>query len=378
MAVIEKQNRTGISYEVSIYLPIELQRQYNRKRIFKNFINKKEAEKWERIKNKEIASGYLTIYEDITFYKASEEYLEEMKSVWSISSINTYISHVRIYHLPIFQNKTLDKISIYDIKAFNRMVDNLNITEKTKHNISTGLRSFFKWCIEKGYIEEFSLGQISSYSQKPTKTRDFLTMGELKELLPYIENEVVRDIITFMAFTGLRVSEAFGLRYCDVNFERQNLTVNKQIFHTKDSESGYILINPKCNNVSSISLNNIAFSILVKQKESKKINSNDFIFVDYNNEPFRKDGFIKYHFEKAVNVLKTNGRLDVNKIITFHSLRHTYASMLVHLNENIFTVQNLLRHKDFKLTYNTYAHMYPDNSPKSFESINNEFGYLIE
>jgi integrase len=191
-----------------------------------------------------------------------------------------------------------------------------------------------------------------------------------------IENESVRDTITFMVFTGLRVSEACGLRFCDINFRDRVLTVNKQIYHTTSNEKGYILIPPKCNNISSILLNDIALSILIKQKDISFHKLEDFVFVNYNNEPFRIDGILKFQLEKAVEKLKNMGQLDRDKNITFHSFRHSYASMLVHLNENIHTVQHLLRHKDFKVTYNTYAHFYSNCNPKSFESINNEFKSL--
>ena len=43
--------------------------------------------------------------------------------------------------------------------------------------------------------------------------------------LPLIEIEDVRDVITFMAFTGMRVSEVCGLRFCDIDFNKHNITV---------------------------------------------------------------------------------------------------------------------------------------------------------
>jgi len=175
----------------------------------------------------------------------------------------------------------------------------------------------------------------------------------------------------------MRISEVCGLRYCDINFERRMLTVSKQIYFTTSSPDGFILIPPKYNNISSIFLNDIAYNVLLNKTSNQQTKAMDFVFSDPDGYPYRKDGFIKNQFEKAINKMKALRALDPAKNITFHTLRHTYASMFVYLNENIYTVQHLLRHKDFRLTYNTNAHMYPDNKPTSFATINNEFNYLM-
>jgi len=161
--------------------------------------------------------------------------------------------------------------------------------------------------------------------------------------------------------------------FVDVSFDRGIITVSNQLYY---DATGYRLLPPKCNNISSIHLNGVAVTILQQQKQKHSSKPEDFVFYDYRGEPFRKDGYLKYNFQKALDNAKKMGYIPPEKNITFHSLRHTYASMLVYLNENIFTVQHLLRHKDFRLTYNTYAHMYPDKKPSSFATIDNEFGFL--
>ena len=299
----------------------------------------------------------------------------ENTGVWSPGTIVTFAGYVRNYYVPHLNHKPMTKLTLMDFKKFNTFVDNLERSTKTKHNITTYLRSFLKWSHTKNYIEEDVIRELGHYSQKAETIRDFLTMDELKMALPLIEIEDVRDVITFMAFTGMRVSEVCGLRFCDIDFNKHNITVASQIYYESGS---YRLIPPKCGNISSIQLNQVAYTILLNQKQKHSSEPKDFVFYDYRGMPFRKDGYLKYNFEKAIVQLQDQGLLDPKKNITFHSLRHTYASMLVHLNENIFTVQHLLRHKDFKLTYNTYAHMYPDKKPESFNKLDNEFSFLYE
>lgn len=71
--------------------------------------------------------------------------------------------------------------------------------------------------------------------------------------------------------------------------------------------------------------------------------------------------------------MKKDGSLDENKNISLHSLRHSYASLLFHFKENLYTIQKLLRHKDIKTTLSVYTHFYNDYKPDSFSSISENF-----
>lgn len=379
MAILTKNSANGITYQVNIYLPQNLRIQYGKDRIYKTFSNLKEAEKWERAKNKEIESGYITFSEIITMENAATLYLNQIQHTCSPSTMSTMRGYVRNYFIPVFQNKPLNKLTPLDIQKFNSFIKTLpDKSEKTKHNISSSLRALLKWAKSNNYIDEDLIDDISKYSQKTINTRDFLTIEEVKYLISLIDSDLVKDLVTFMVFTGMRISEVCGLRFNDINFERRMLTVSKQIYFTTTSPEGYILIPPKCNNISSIYLNDLALNILIKRHSVEGVKPVDFVFSDHNGYPLRKDGYIRNQFDKAIQKMKAEGYLDHEKQISFHCLRHTYASMLVHMNENIYTVQHLLRHKDFRLTYNTYAHMYPNHQPASFGAINNEFNYLMD
>jgi integrase len=95
-------------------------------------------------------------------------------------------------------------------------------SEKTKHNIISFLRSILNYAIEKDYIEDEILLELPSYSQKMTKKSDFLEVEEIKQLINEIPFDDVKDIITFLSFTGLRISEALGLRFCDIDFKNKS------------------------------------------------------------------------------------------------------------------------------------------------------------
>jgi integrase len=55
--------------------------------------------------------------------------------------------------------------------------------------------------------------------------------------------------------------------------------------------------------------------------------------------------------------------------IRIHSLRHTYASLLIHSNANITIVAELLGHKNIEETLHTYAHMLPNHQLQTIQKL---------
>lgn len=367
MSIKIKQNKNYISYEVTITLPLELQKRYNKQRLYKTFGKKEEAEKWEKKKYKEIEEGEILFIEKKTIKEIGNDLLEENKNTWSINSINTFKGFINNYFYPVFNDKKIDSLNENDLKRFKDKLNNENITNKTKHNISSGFRTLVKFALDKGYIEEDMLDKMPKYSQKRTKNKDFLTLEQLKSLIEIIDNKDAKDFITILSFTGLRISELCGLRFCNIDFEDSNIIVKDQILYSNNGN--YSLKNPKCNYSSTIKCNSIVMNILKEYKQLKNPNDNDFVFTDKNNKPFRKDGYIKYQFDNAIKILKNNGAINKDSNISLHSLRHSYGSLLAHHGEKLHVIQSLLRHQNFKVTYDTYVHMYQDEKPKSFNEI---------
>ena len=304
MGIEKKENKTGISYDAYVYLPINLQVIYNKKRIHKTFLSIKEAQKWEKDRKKEISQGFIRLNDEITIEELAKKYIESNKLSLSPNTIKSFTGFIKNYYVYVFKDKSLNKLTCLDLKKFNSYLEQLKKSEKTKHNIATGLRSLLKWAVENNYVEEELISYIGKFSQKPVREKDFLNKQELEIMLSYIEDSFLYDIIAFLSFSGFRISELCGLRFCDVDFENHIVTIKNQIFHSKEFENGYILKNPKCNNISSVPIIDIAYDILIKIKKVRKPKPSDFVFVNYDNKPFRKDGYIKCQFDKIVLRLK--------------------------------------------------------------------------
>ena len=85
----------------------------------------------------------------------------------------------------------------------------------------------------------------------------------------------------------------------------------------------------------------------------------------FSNGNGRVRGDVKKAFHRA---LRKSGIEDFR----FHDLRHTFASNLVMAGESIKTVQELLGHKDIKMTMR-YAHLAPDYKKKAIKVLERIF-----
>lgn len=144
----------------------------------------------------------------------------------------------------------------------------------------------------------------------------------LRSAFPFLE-----DLIRFGLNTGLRVGEIFSLRWSNVDMEKSILNVFAQ----------------KTERTRTVPVNAEARKVLQVWAQNKK---NDFVFYNHGTgKPFVD---LKAGFGLACRKAGIEG-------VTWHTLRHTFASRLVSRGVDIVTVQQLLGHSTVTVTMR-YTH----------------------
>jgi len=93
--------------------------------------------------------------------------------------------------------------------------------------------------------------------------------------------------------------------------------------------------------------------------------ADEYVFKNRKGERIKE---VSDTFERTVKKLGFNeGITDRRHLLTFHSLRHTFASWLAMNGEQLKTIQELMRHKTIQMTVK-YAHLIPD---KKRQAVNN-------
>ena len=140
--------------------------------------------------------------------------------------------------------------------------------------------------------------------------------------------------------TGMRLSEQYGLRWQDVNFDQKVLTIPR----SKHGEVRHVRMN--------------SFVVAALRTLNQAGNEQPYVFL---NRFGRKASGPREWFGAAVSKAGLKG-------FTWHMLRHTFASRLVMANKNIIDVQQAMGHKTIQMTMR-YSHLADDHTLATVEAL---------
>lgn len=167
--------------------------------------------------------------------------------------------------------------------------------------------------------------------------------------------------ISLIIYTGLRCGELAALKWSDIDFENKKIYVRKNIVATYDykntdikSRTAILQESTKTSDGRKIPLIKSAEIILnaIKDNYNKtygQINPNGFVV---NNS----DTIVYVDTLSKSYVYITNAA-GIENPLGIHTLRHTFASLLIKKGVDIKIVSEILGHKDVSFTYNTYVHI---------------------
>ena len=214
-----------------------------------------------------------------------------------------------------------NKFKEYLLQA-NRLntVKGLRLSQNSALSYFNKFRCAINEAFDARLLNENPLRHIKGIQQKESK-REFLTQEEL-QLLAQTECdlEALKNAAIFSALTGLRWSDIESLTWGDI----------------QKTASGYFLhiIQKKTVDVIMHPISETAVKVLgEKGKPSERV-FEGLKYSDSNNDKLKRW------------IL----RAGINKKITLHNFRHTYATLLLNKGADIFTVSKMLGHKNIKTT----------------------------
>jgi integrase len=184
-------------------------------------------------------------------------------------------------------------------------------------------------------------------SRKRLKVPRVLTPDEFKALVGQL-GEPHRTMVLVVGCLGLRVSEMLGLQWGDIDF--LNLTVRIQ----RSVVEGEVNATKTEASASALPLDPVLREVLMahRMRSSYRADS-DFVFAGARGRPPWPDGLLTDHLKPAA-VRAGVGAMG------WHSLRHSYSTLLRSLGCDIKVQQALLRHADVATTINLYTQAVPD------------------
>lgn len=237
--------------------------------------------------------------------------------------------------VPFFGKMRVDQITTQHVEQFKAAQRSIGISSKTINNRLTVLSKCLLTAYE--WLElETRPPRIRKLKCAPAKT-DYLTPAESERLLAHADGTLCEMLLTTLR-TGIRQGELKALQWEAINWETRTLAVR----HSWNDELK-ALEAPKNNRERIIPLNDEVYAIL-----SRRRRDHGFVFLDADGKPFS---------EKRLNprLAKLCEAAGLRRI-TWHVLRHTFATHLTTRGTAPNAVQALLGHATITTTMR-YAHV---------------------
>ena len=170
-------------------------------------------------------------------------------------------------------------------------------------------------------------------------------------------------------YCGLRIGEARGLTWEDIDFSNKRLHINKQVLSIDNYSSNYYVCNPKTDSsIREIPIADELLSDLQKYYDevSKFKNFDKKFYVFGNDYGIRPLAYKQAQRRKGEIAEKANV-----KQIRLHDFRHSCASLLVNNQAPITVVSSFMGHSNTTETLKTYSHLFKGKLNETMDIINN-------
>ncbi|NFE74702.1 site-specific integrase [Clostridium botulinum] len=350
------------------------------------FKTKKEAEKWVTEALNKKNKGYIAPTEsNVSFKDYINKWFNDYKSKHiGINTRTNYKSRIDTHIIPKLGSYKLNKITNAIVQDFYNSLIGDGLKPSSVKKIMEILNGVFKYAQKSKLIYTIPTDIEKQPMNKPKI--EFWSKKEIDFYLNVIKGTYLYTPILIEVLTGLRVGEICGLRWCDIDFKTNSLTVRNQVIY--DRELKILVFSEMLKTDSSyreISLPNI----LIDYLKSIKGNAGDTDFIVLNREGLMcNPRNLSMNFSKSISKYKKSIEEISQKVaknnymqlkqITFHGLRHTHATLLIFNGENIKVVSDRLGHKDIATTLNTYTHIMEDMKNNTANLLDNIFKYNLQ
>ena len=302
---------------------------------------------------------------------------------------NTFQNYQYMYNTfvrPEFGKKRISTLKKTDVKRFyNYLADERGLQASTIDSIHTVLHQVLDMAVDDSYIRNNPsnnvLKELKQSHVFKTEKRKALTRPQQDLLLDFLQRNHTYNhwypIFAVMLGTGLRVGEATGLRWCDIDLEKGMVDVNHTLVyychrHEVEKNGCYFNVNTPKTETSTrqVPMMDFVKEAFLKEKEYQEElgveckatvdGYTDFIFVN-------RFGYVQHQgtLNKAIRriirdcndevLLKGEDNPVLLPHFSCHTLRHTFTTRMCEAGVNIKVIQDTLGHADIATTLNIYA-----------------------
>lgn len=302
---------------------------------------------------------------DIPVYDYLVSYLKRVEPELQKNTIVSYRSMTNGKIRRYFQRRpqlTVGNLKPQDIQDFYQSLFADGVVANTVIHYHALLRRAFQQAFKEERIDANPFDRVG----RPRKNKfhgENYTQEELLTLLHLARGDVIYPAILLAGAMGLRRSEALGVRWSRIDWEKRTVLLDTKIVEYRENGKKKVEPVEEMKNKASrrtLPLPDPVVELLQVQKEHREVYRKmfqgsystqylDYVCVNQLGELLRPS-YVTDHFRE---LLEKYGL----RHIRFHDLRHTFASLLINQDVPLINVSNFLGHSDLSTTANIYAHL---------------------
>ena len=257
---------------------------------------------------------------------------------------NTISSKLRFIYLfeqyLILENKTLKTFNKEDIYDYFNECSKLSWSLTYQDRNKVDIKLFLNWAYQNNLVKisgDMILPKIVWHQN--TNIRTYYTKEEIIKMLNAIDIRTKQGkedylILSLICYLGLRISDVANLKLSNINFNENKISI----------------IQYKTDNLLTLPLiDKVKYPLLDYLKNVRPKCDLDYVFITYE-EPYKHNEKIRYHSCKVKNYLIKAGIDIKGRKHGFHSLRHSFSSLLLKENISLYSISTILGHQDIKTT----------------------------
>ncbi len=274
-------------------------------------------------------------------------------------------TNLRRHAYPTFGDRALASVRPSEIQAWVRGLDR-DLQPATIEVVYSFVSSIFRAAVKDRLIPASPCIDIRLPKIEPKRIEPMAT--EQVEALIHAIPERYRALVILGAGCGLRQGEAFGLTVDRVNWLKRTLTVDRQLIQVKGSQPSLAQLKTPAS-YRTIPLPTVVTEALASHL-ARFPAIDGYVFTDGAGLPLKRTRFCEV-WRPACR------RAGLADAITFHDLRHFFASLLIHHGESVKVVQKRLGHKNASETLDTYAHLWPESEDATRAAVDSVLSFEV-
>ncbi len=307
--------------------------------------------------------GALTVDRNISVSDYTDLFLNRKKREISDTTYSSY------YYKSKRIKEYFGAVKVRDVNEVNveTFLDSLfekhNVQPRTVKDLKVLLSSIMERAVKEGILVYNPVKEVvinknlaAQYSKEKNVDEEFFSYEEAQFFLSKIKEHALYELFYLTLFFGLRREEILGLRWSAINFKDMTMVINHTV--TRGTTINRLNTTKTVSSTRQYPLSDEQMDMFYQLKKKEDANrklfgngyqDNDYIFKHPDGSLYYPDYPSKV-FNKLIKKMP-----ELPQDITFHGLRTSCVSILVHQGMDVKSIQKWVGHADIDTTLRIYA-----------------------